>query len=157
MPDESPRIVDGDAMLLAGMRRHHQFDEGARTIPAQWQEFAQLMSRMGSKETVTYGVLCGADEQARTFEYMCAIQVPSFDGLPPDAGRMRIPAQRYAVFTHTGPVSAIPKAWEEDWAWVKASRYENAGGPEFERYDERWDVKANSGTVEIWVCVKPKA
>jgi len=89
-------------------------------------------------------------------EYMCAVEVTSFDQAPAGAGRMRVPAQRYAVFTHEGHVSGISKAWMRIWnEWIPRSGHRIAHTPEFERYDERFDPKTEGGVVEIWCSIVP--
>jgi hypothetical protein len=56
---EPARYEDGGAMLLAGLRRHHEFAESVRTIPEQWQELRSLGNLPGQVGTITYGVMCG--------------------------------------------------------------------------------------------------
>ncbi len=152
----APRIVDGRAMLLAGIRRVHGFAESPRTIPAQWSEFMAGGDVPGQVGRVAYGAICGADMAGQTFEYMCAVEVASFDDLPASYGRMRVPAQRYAVFTHDGPVSTIRATWQHAWtAWLPASGYRMANTPEFERYGEAFDAGTGRGDIEVWVSVDP--
>jgi AraC family transcriptional regulator len=148
---EPSRYEDGRAMLLAGLRRQHAFDAAAATIPAQWQAFGELGELPGRRDTVAYGVICGSDPAARTFEYMCGMEVESFDALPREIGRMRVPAQRYAVFTHRGHVSTLRATWDAVWhRWLPASGQHAADTPDFERYDARFDWRTGTGEVEIW-------
>jgi predicted transcriptional regulator YdeE len=84
---------------------------------------------------------------------MCAVEVGDFETLPPALGRMRILAQRYAVFLHRGHASAIRTTWERILAWLQESGYESAQKPDFERYDERFDPKTGVGDVEIWISI----
>jgi AraC family transcriptional regulator len=151
---EPSRYEEGRAMLLAGLRRHHAFDAAATTIPAQWQAFRELGELPGRRDAVTYGVVCGSDPAARTFEYMCAAEVDTFDALPRELGRMRVPAQRYAVFTHRGHVSTLRATWDAIWQrWLPGSGQHPADTPDFERYDARFDPRSGSGEVEIWFPV----
>ena len=67
---------------------------------------------------------------------------------------MRVPAQRYAVFTHQGHVSGLNGAWMRIWnEWIPQSGYRIAHTPEFERYDDRFDPKTEGGIVEIWCSI----
>ena len=148
---EPSRYEEGHAMLLAGLRRHHAFDAAASTIPAQWETFRELGELPGQRGAVAYGVVCGSDPAARTFEYMCAVEVETFDALPRELGRMRVPAQRYAVFTHRGHVSTLRATWDAIWhRWLPQSGQHAANTPDFERYDARFDPRTGSGEVEIW-------
>jgi AraC family transcriptional regulator len=146
-----PKITTGRPMLLAGIRQHHAFADAVNTIPPQWEAFRQLRSIPGAIGTTTYGVVCGNDVAAQTFEYMCAIEVTDFESLPADLGRVRILTQQYAVFTHTGHISGIQTTWNSIWnEWLPASGYLPADVPDFEIYDDRFDPKTGMGLVEIW-------
>ena len=148
---EPTRFADGHAMQMAGLRRHHTFDDAATTIPEQWEEFAALGTLPGQQGATTYGVICGSVPAEGRFEYMCAVEVVAFEGLPPGVGRMRVPAQRYAVFTHRGHVAGLRATWDAIWQqWLPHSGFRPANTPDFERYDERYDARTASGEIEIW-------
>jgi predicted transcriptional regulator YdeE len=153
---QTPRFVEGQPMLLAGLRRHHGFAHSARTVPEQWLDFEKLGKLPGQIGAVAYGAICGADTEAQTFEYLVGVEVASFEALHPDLGRMRVPAGRYAVFTHEGPVETIRTTWNAAInEWLPSSGFKSAETPDFERYDERFDAKTGSGIVEIWLGVVP--
>ena len=101
------RFEEGRAMLVAGLRRLHAFAESAGSIPAQWRALAERGPIPGQVGATAYGVVCGASHDTGTFEYMSGHEVASFDALPHDLGRMRVPVQRYAVFVHEGHVSGL--------------------------------------------------
>ena len=150
-PIDPTRYADGPAMLLAGLRRHHSFAGAAATIPAQWQAFQELGPIPGQRGATTYGVVCGSSQAAQTFEYMSGVEVETFDALPRELGRMRVPAQRYAVFTHRGHVSGLRATWAAIWGeWLPRSGQQPANTPDFERYDERFDPRTGAGEIEIW-------
>lgn len=155
MEDFTPvRFEDGRPMLLGGLRRRHGFAGAGEGIAAQWRDFfaaAPLPGRVG--ETL-YGVMCGGD--ATGLEYMCAVEVESLAALPPEAGRMRVPPQRYAVFAH--PAGApLPAAWMRILGWLETGPYASAHLPDFERYAPGADPRAESAALEIWVGVVPRA
>lgn len=151
---EPDRIVEGRAMLLGGLRRVHSFAGAAESIPAQWQAFGQLGPLPGQQGTAAYGAMCGADPQAQTFEYMTGVEVAALDALPPEYGRMRIPAQRYAVFIHRGHASTLHATWNAIWnEWLPRSGYQPANTPEFEVYGEGFDFRTGSGVIEIWASI----
>ena len=75
-------------------------DSGAG-IPNQWQQFHQkvddIPARIGK---VAYGVCCNGDD-AGNFDYIAGVEVSDFSDLPREFSRVRIPEQRYAVFSHS--------------------------------------------------------
>jgi AraC family transcriptional regulator len=150
-----PVYAEGRLLLLAGIRQHHAHADAVHSIPAQWAQFQQ--DGMISPGAITYGAVCGNNPDRQTFEYMSAIEVPDFESVPADLGRMRIQAQRYAVFTHSGPVAKLRQTWAEIWnEWLPASGYQTADVPDFERYDERFDPVTGQGIVEIWFPIMPE-
>jgi predicted transcriptional regulator YdeE len=149
------RFEQGRPMLFAGLRRKHTFASMGEGIPRQWDDFTKLGKLPGQVGTTAYGAICGGDPKAQTMEYMCAVEVQSFDALPKELGRMRVPAVRYAVFLHEGNVATIRDTWRQIFSWLPNSGMQSAETPDFELYDERFDGATGEGGVEIWLGVKP--
>lgn len=148
-----PRFEHAPPILLAGIRRVHRFAELDSTIPAQWRDFVPLLPLAGQVGHTTYGAMC--QQLPDGCEYMTGVQVEDFSVVPRELGRMRVPAQRYAVFTHQGHVSTIRDTWHAIWEeWLPASGLKPANTPDFERYDERFDAQSGGGIIEIWFPVE---
>ena len=87
--------------------------------------------------------------------YVCGVEVADVSELPPDLSRVRIPEQRYAVFSHRDHISMIRCTWHTIWDnWLPESGHEAADAPTFERYDEDFDSQTGMGGVEIWISIK---
>ena len=68
--------------------------------------------------------------------------------------RLRLPEQRYAIFTHRGHISHIRATTYTIWnKWLPESGRKLAKAPDFERYDDRFDPKTATGEVEIWLPI----
>ena len=68
---------------------------------------------------------------------------------------MRIPEQRYAVFSHRDHISTIRRTINTIWSkWLPESAHEAADAPDFERYGEEFDARTGTGGVEIWIPIK---
>jgi AraC family transcriptional regulator len=146
-----PRFEDGKASLVAGVSGRFSHDNGAG-IPLLWnrfhQENANIPNRVGN---VAFGVCCNGDD-AGNFDYIAGVEVADFSDLPREFGRVRIPAQRYAVFSHTDHISAIRRSVNTIWNhWLPNSGFKMADAPTFERYDEKFDPVTGNGGLEIWV------
>lgn len=146
-----PRVEEGRLLLIAGMSRRYS-ETTIAGIPSQWQQFVPHIGNIPSKvANVTYGVCMNSDESG-TIEYLCGVEVTSFDGIPKEFATVRLPAQRYAVFTHHGHVSTIRATWEAIFrTGLPSLGATMADAPDFERYDERFDGRTGNGIVEIWV------
>jgi predicted transcriptional regulator YdeE len=147
------RFEMGRPLLLAGLRRRHEFAAAPRGIAEQWRQLAALAeppSRVGAER---YGVMCGADSAG--LEFMTAVEVASFDAVGPQWGRMRVPPQRYAVFDHAEGVP-LESSWRQVLAWLENGDYVSAHRPDYEIYGADADPVAGTGRIEIWVGVVPR-
>jgi AraC family transcriptional regulator len=151
---EPPRFENGRMLLIAGLGERYTFETN-HGIPRQWERFLPYLGTIpGQVGRTAYGVCCNGDG-AGNFDYIAGVEVSSFDDMPDGFSRVRIPAQRYAVFSHRDHVSRIRAAFYTIWnRWLPASNHEHADAPDFERYDERFDPRTGTGTVEIWLPVR---
>lgn len=148
------RFQDAPGFLLAGIRRWHPYTSIHASIASQWQEFQSHPLFLHSRPAASFGAICAHRNDA--LEYLSGVEVPSFDNLPPEAGRMRVPAQHYAVFLHDRAVSEVGQTWQSIYhAWLPTSGYVSSETPDFERYDEAYLDGGSS--FEIWIGVRPVA
>ena len=94
----------------------------APAFPASGSAFinrsANIPGRIGK---VAYGVCCNGDD-AGNFDYIAGVEVSDFSDLPREFSRVRIPEQRYAVFTHRDHISTIRRTINTIWNhWLPAS------------------------------------
>jgi AraC family transcriptional regulator len=152
-----PRFEDGRAMLIAGLSERYTFETN-KGIPFQWQRFSPYIGHVpGQVGSTTYGLCCNADGQGN-FDYVCGVEVSSFAELPPELHRVRVPPQRYAVFSHQGHVSGLRAVAYTIWnKFLPASGLEVADAPDFERYGDDIDYETGMGKFEVWVPVKNTA
>jgi AraC family transcriptional regulator len=150
----APRFETGKAFLVAGVGERFNHDNGAG-IPGLWQRFHQSVDRIpGRIGAVAYGVCCNGDD-AGNFDYIAGVEVSDFSDLPREFSRVRIPEQKYAVFTHREHISTIRRSVSTIWNhWLPASGFKVADAPNFERYDETFDPLTGNGGLEIWVPVR---
>jgi AraC family transcriptional regulator len=151
---EPPRIETGRPLLIAGIGQRYRF-ETCQGIPQQWERFTQHIGHVpGQVGNVTYGVCCNADGVGN-FEYISGVEVANFDDIPAEFSRIRIPTQRYTVFTHREHISRMRATVYTIWnKWLPASGYKHDDAADFERYDERFDPRTGDGVVEVWVPIE---
>jgi AraC family transcriptional regulator len=150
----SPRFENAKAMLVAGLGERIS-QETSAGIPGLWQRFHQHVQDLpGRVGPVAYGVCCNGDDTGN-FDYVAGVEVAAFSDLPREFSRVRIPAQRYVVFTHTEHISSIRRTVNTIWnRWLPTSGHIVADAPNFERYDEKFDRVTGNGGLEIWVPIK---
>lgn len=150
----APRFENAKAMLVAGLGERIS-QETSAGIPGLWQRFHQYMQNVpGRVGPLAYGVCCNGDD-AGNFDYIAGVEVADFSDLPHEFSRVRIPAQRYVVFTHTEHISSIRRTVNSIWnRWLPASGHMVADAPNFESYDEKFDSVTGNGGLEIWVPIR---
>jgi AraC family transcriptional regulator len=151
---QPPRFETSTPLLVAGLGERYTWESGA-AIPGQWQRFQQAVPDIPSRiGRVAYGVCCNGDD-AGNFDYIAGVEVSDFSDLPREFAKVRIPEQRYAVFTHKDHISTIRRTVNTIWnAWLPASGLKAADAPNFERYGENFDPVTGNGGLEIWVPVR---
>jgi AraC family transcriptional regulator len=151
---QAPRFETSKPLLIAGIGERYNHENGAG-IPGQWRRFHQAVDDIpGRIGKVAYGVCCNGDD-AGNFDYIAGVEVSDFSDLPREFSKVRIPEQRYAVFTHREHISTIRRTVNTIWNhWLPASGLKAADAPSFERYDENFDPLTGNGGLEIWVPVR---
>ena len=151
---QAPRFETGRPFLVAGIGERYSCESSA-AIPGQWQRFHQSVDHIpGRIGKVAYGVCCNADD-AGNFDYIAGVEVSDFSDLPREFTGIRIPAQKYAVFSHRDHISGIRRTVNTIWNhWLPSSGQKAADAPNFERYDETFDSSTGNGGLEIWIPVR---
>ena len=151
---QAPRFETSRPLLVAGLGERYTCESGA-AIPGQWHRFHQSVATIPERiGPVAYGVCCNGDD-AGNFDYIAGVEVPDFCDLPREFSRVRIPEQKYAVFTHRDHISTIRRTINTIWnEWLPASGLKAADAPNFERYDENFDPLSGNGGLEIWIPVR---
>lgn len=149
-----PAFVERGPMLLAGLLEHYRAGDMS-AIPHQWQRFRPWLGQIPSEvPKVAYGVVFNGDDNGTT-DYLTAAEVRDFAELPAELSRLRLPAQRYAVWRHDGHISEIRAVWRAIWSgWVPQRVRTLADAPFFERYPESFDPQTGAGGFEVWLPVE---
>lgn len=143
------QYLDQGELHIAGLNATYT-NESRVNIPAQWQRFGPHLGSPLQIGHNSYGV-CWNVKPGCGFDYLTGIEVADNAALPQNFVSLKIPAQRYAVFTHTGPVATLPQTIDAIWTkWAPDAGLPIASSPCFERYTEAFDPVAGKG-MEIWI------
>ena len=148
------RFEYGKVLLIAGIAQRYTCETSAG-LPSQWQRFLPHVGNIpGQVGATSFGVRCNSDDEG-SFDYVCGVEVSEFSQLPRELVRVRIPAQRYAVFSHREHVSTIRSTWITIWQkWLPESGHELVDAPDFERYGSEFDPRTGNGGFEIWLPIR---
>ena len=154
VPLDPPRFENGKAMLIAGLSE--RFDcANPSGIPALWQRFNPHVGHVPHETgKASYGICYNTDD-AGNMDYLVGVEVTDYSDLPPELQRLRLPAQRYAVFTHRDHVATIRSTLHTIFSqWLPSSGHTLADSPVLERYDARFSPLTGMGGFEIWMPLK---
>jgi len=145
-------IIERPARTVVGMQIRTR--PMSPEIPALWPKFVPRIDEIPNtaEPNVSYGVM---RHDEGVLEYAAAVSVTSAGPLPAGMTAITLPAGAYAFFSY--PLSGLGKGFGEIHnQLIPASNYQQAAGPFFERYDEKFDPRDPRSAVEIWIPVKPK-
>jgi AraC family transcriptional regulator len=152
---DAPIIDDHADMLFAGLKARHTMTT-SNTLPLQWQKFQQYLGHIpGGIGHAAYAVVGDMPEGCDDFEYFTAVEISGKGELPSELETLRLPAQRFARFTHHGHISTIRStigAIYEKWP-PRLGRSANGTFSFIEYYGPDFDPVRGEGTVEIWIAV----
>ncbi|HTV71622.1 MAG TPA: AraC family transcriptional regulator [Rhizobiaceae bacterium] len=151
---EAPRIVDKKEMLIVGIGQRYEYGPMMDGIPAQWQRFQPHMGNIpqATGDGADYGIVTNSDGAG--FDYICGEEVSDFSGATGELTRLRIPAQRYAVFARKDHISNLRNVMHAIMSdWLPNSPHKMADAPLLERYGPEFDGISGNGGWEIWVPI----
>ena len=149
-------IISRSSFWVVGL--HYRGANENEELPALWREFwprhAEIKERRNQSHA--YGVVDNYDPKTRCMDYWAGIEVEQECRVPKGMAKICLPAQAYAVFQCTLPtlMKTLSRIYGE---WLPASPYTRAAGPEFELYDERFDVDLERHEMSQWIPVIRKA
>ena len=153
----TPRYEDLPSLTIAGISEPYATLPERARIPGQWQRFLPHIGHdLKPLVRTTFGVSYDFDPAAESFSYLCAVQVAPGAGAPKDIASLALPAQRYAVFRHTGHVSEVGATMNAIFnVWAPGSGHVFADLPAcMERYGSEFDGRTGFGGFDILVPVK---
>lgn len=156
-----PEFKSRPSFLLAGFERYTA--NGIPSIREAWGEFEKRYKEIPN--AVNPDACYGFEDYSRDFDmnkggfpkyyYFASLEVTSVENLPEGAKSKQVPAADYAVFTHRGSISALPKVFGEIYGkWMPTSGYkmDPSVSADFEYYPESVKDHENAW-VEIWVPI----
>ncbi|TGL60505.1 AraC family transcriptional regulator [Leptospira sarikeiensis] len=150
---DPPRFETIGPRVFAGLVEHYdcQMPGG---IPNQWQRFGVYLGNLPKQiGDAAYGVCYNFDAEGN-FDYMSGVEVSDPSGLPKDFQVIKIPTQKYAVFSHKGHIAGIRATFAAAGKWFPDSGVKPFEGANLERYGKEFNPMTGQGGLEIWIPVE---
>ena len=159
-------IVELDEMTVVGMQS--LISSKHNLIPKLWGRFMSRDKEVKhmSNKNAAFGVSFDMQEipsegeyakKEYQFFYLVGLAVDSTDNIPEGMTYKKVPAHKYAKFTHKGLLSKLEKTYNDIFSgWLPASEYEYAGdsGCDLEWYDDRFKMDSEESEFDIYVPIK---
>lgn len=145
------KIIEKPSFGAVGIAETIHFDS---CLPPSENAIAKLWGRFGKRIPEipgqlgwrSFGLMLQNPDNppGAPFEYTAAVQIHGDVQAPEGMTRIEVPAARYIVLTHRGPLDGISDGFKHFWGhWLPNSPYEYDGGTrtgkyEFEFYDQRY-------------------
>ena len=155
-----PVIVELEAMDVVGIQT--LFSMKCNLIPELWERFGSRMQEIKNVARKDVAVEVSYDMQGtpeeQTFFVLAGLIVESYDELPEGMTHKHVPAHKYAMFTHYGPISRIYETYDHIYnELLPNSAYDiDEAACTIEWYDERFKMESPDSEYDIYAPVKDK-
>lgn len=153
---DAPTIQEMPELNLIGLvgQFHCESPDG---IPRQWEQLArQPMPIPGQIGRTAYGA-CFHFTPEGNFDYLSGYEVKADSSIPDGLQALRVPANRYAIFSQKGHIASIQGVFAAIWSgWLPESGFDAAEAPTIERYGEEFNPQTGLGGYQIWLPIRLK-
>lgn len=158
-----PEIMELDYMDIIGMGGETAIANNR--IPELWEKFrlredevknvTKPIDRIGLCEYSSITTAVTFTEESDYF-VIAGLKVNSTADVPPGMLSRRIPAGRFAVFTHTGPITTLHRTYKYIWGtWADNKKYAVDERSDFEIYTEDYPGPySEDGQIKIHIPIK---
>ena len=136
---------------VVGMVYHGKEPAGMQQI---WQQFMPRAQEVNNQvpHTDRYGISHHYDEATGEWDYMAGIEVAGPGNLPDGMVRWHIPSGTYAIFECTLPMIGRTNEYILN-NWLPESEFKRTSGPDYELYDEHFDITDPASKLYIYLPV----
>lgn len=158
---EEPKIVTKEAFKIVGMET--DFSRSNNLIPWLWQQFNPRVGEIkGVVGNARYGIcqnpshtLATDSDDDTVYRELVGVEVKGTTKLPDGMVMKEFPAHKYAVFTHKGFVSDLPKSYNYIYGqWASTTEYRLVDFYDFELYGDKFIGDSADSEMEIWVPIE---
>jgi predicted transcriptional regulator YdeE/DNA-binding transcriptional MerR regulator len=148
------KLVERPAFSVMGLKYEGKNEN--QEIGRVWDQFnarVKAMPELIGPEA--YGVCTWMNEETGVFEYVCSYAIKNVDVLPEGFVLRTVPAHRYAVFAHHGPLDTLRETYQNIFqVWIPQSGLKlHSDRFDMEVYDEAFKLGVPDSIMWVYVAV----
>ena len=151
-----PVVIERKPFMVIGLEYAGPM-ENFEGISALWGSYTRRAKEISPKvgKKVGYGVFYNTPEQVEIGEtcYMACAKVKAKTEIPEGMEKMHVPGGTFAMLTHKGILTDLPKAFQTLFKWIEDSSLIVATSPGYERYDKRFSASSPECEIDIFIPV----
>jgi flavin reductase (DIM6/NTAB) family NADH-FMN oxidoreductase RutF/predicted transcriptional regulator YdeE len=158
---KEPKIVEKEQFQILGVQDISKME--SREPAAVWARFQQVGSQIPHADTSHALGIYMSNKKLRKEgknRYIVGVEVSKVEDIPKGMISESIPSQKYALFTHTGPLSTLKNTHQyinEQWL-PNNPRYERVPfGVELEWYDSRFRFDSEYSELDLYIPIQEKS
>lgn len=137
----------------------HWFGKHKEDISSLWCSFMSKIETIPNKTPSQnqYGIcyMEGNEPSQEHFHYIACREVSSIESIPESLSSKTLPASKYAVYTHKGPLDTLADTFHKVYSeWLIEDGLEPITDLSFELYDERFIYNNEHSEMDIYIPIK---
>ena len=145
-------------IIICGKKTKDVGPETVADLPKAWGEFFKDAEGKYKPEHMNcYGFSDNMRMDTELFDYTIGMERESYTEIPEGFIEVKIPANKYAVYTFKGKIESnnVSRFIEDIYMkWMPEEKLECSAGYSFEYYDERWMDDSDDSEFDIYVPIK---
>ncbi len=127
----------------------------ASKLPALWATFVERAGEVPDNDSDSlYGIVRQTPELTDELEYLAVAKVSRIGALPRGMVGIRLPASKYALFTHRGPVGGLDRTVDYIYSsWLARSGLRHTYGADIESYGPDYRPDSDESVVRYAIPV----
>ncbi len=152
-----PEIVEKPALRIAGLGTDFLSilspnANNFEVIPALWGRYLARAGEIQRHGRDDYGIVTCEEGSDGKCHYVAGAELTAGASAPVGMVTVDIPAGRYAVFTHRGPLDRLEHTMRYiHGSWLPRSGFRYREAPEVERYGAKFNPSSPDSELEIWI------
>jgi len=152
-----PEIVEKEGFTLVGMKYEGKNDNGE--IPLLWYNFflrlKEIKNRVNNSVSYGYDTWTEKINETGEFTYIAGVEVEDDTCVPEDMVCIKVPGNKYAVFTMDSIIEDVGKTVGEIYSkWLPEAGLQLADNYDFEYYNENFKPNDENSKLYFYVPIK---